>query len=94
MALIRDLSVTGALLLTRTRLAVGEEVRLSLYFSQDSDDARHASGRVIRVEPRTGERAGVWHYSVAVQFGEPLRDREAEIKELAARQAALGLPRD
>ena len=94
MALIRDLSVSGALILTRTRLAVGEEVKLSLYLSADSNEARPATGTVIRAEPRTGDRAEVWHHSVAIQFIEPLRDCEAEIKDLAARQAALGVPRD
>jgi hypothetical protein len=90
-ALIRDLSVAGALLLTRTRLSVGEEVQLSLYLSKDSGGARHTSGRVIRVEPRTGEQAGVWPFGVAVQFHDRLHDREDEIRQLAARQAALAL---
>jgi len=94
MALIRDLSVTGALLLTRTKLAVGEEIRLSLYLSEDVTEARPAAGKVIRTEPRSGDRAEVWHHTVAVHFTEPLQDCEDQIKDLAARQAALGVPRD
>lgn len=94
MALIRDLSVSGALLLTRSRLEVGEEIRLSLYLSDNSDDPRPADARVLRTEPRTGERAEVWHHTVAVQFIEPLSDLEAEIEDLAARQAELGVPKD
>ena len=43
MALIRDLSVSGALLLTRERLQVGEVIRLSLYLSEDMTDVRPAA---------------------------------------------------
>lgn len=94
MALIRDLSVSGALLLTRARLEVGEEVRLSLYLSEEATAPRPAAARVVRVEQRTADRAEVWHHSAAVQFDEPLLDCEAEIKDLADRQAALGVPHD
>ena len=94
MALIRDLSVSGALLLTRERLKVGDVVELNLYLSEDMEQVRTTSARVVRVEPRSGERAEVWHHSAAVQFEEPLHACEAEIKALAERQAALGLPRD
>jgi hypothetical protein len=93
-ALIRDLSVSGALLLTRAELKVGERIRLSLYLSEDADDARTASARVVRVEQRTADRAEVWHHSAAVQFDVSLQQWEAEIKALADRQAELGLPRD
>lgn len=94
MALIRDLSVTGALLLTRERLTVGESVRLSLYLSTDVTEARPTTARVVRVEALREDRAEVWHHSAAVQFTTPLLDCEAEIKELAERQAALGILRD
>jgi hypothetical protein len=94
MALIRDLSVTGALLLTRAQLQVGEAVRLSLYLSDDATEARPVTARVVRFENRTADRAEVWHHSAAVRFDEPLRDCEAEIKSLAEKQAALGVPID
>jgi hypothetical protein len=94
MALIRDLSVSGALLLTREKLEVGETLRLSLYLSDDSAEPRPTSGHVVRVEPRTADKAEVWHHAAAVHFDEPLTGAEAEIKDLAERQAALGVPRD
>lgn len=94
MALIRDLSVSGALLLTRQKLAVGDEVILALYLTEDMDKARRAPAKVVRVEERDVDHAEVWHFSTAVQFEELLTDCEAEIKDLADRQLALGIPRD
>ena len=93
-ALIRDLSISGALLLTRAELKVGERIRLSLYLADDSNDARVASGRVVRAERRTADLAEVWHHTAAVQFDTSLAQWEGEIKALAEKQAELGLPRD
>lgn len=94
MALIRDLSVTGALLLTREKLAAGDAINLSLYLTEDMDQARRAEAVVVRVEARDGARADVWHHSTAVRFTQPLTDCEAEIKAIAEHQAALGVARD
>jgi len=94
MALIRDLSVSGALLFTRSRLSVGDELQLSLYLREDVTEVRPVAARVLRVEPLTADRAEVWHFRAAVQFDEPLGECEEEIKDIASRQAALGLPRD
>jgi PilZ domain len=94
MGLIHDLSVSGALILTRSRLQIGDPIRLRLYLWEDATRVKEAGGKVVRVEPRTGERAEVWHRSVAVQFDEPLADCEAEIKALEDHQARLGVPRD
>ena len=94
MALIRDLSVSGALLLTRQKLDIGETIGLSLYLSEESEKPRIATGHVVRVEARSAEKSEVWLHSVAVHFDEPLADCEAEIKELEQRQAELGLPHD
>ena len=94
MALIRDLSVSGALLLTREKLAVGDAITLSLYLTDDMNQVRQAGATVVRVDPREGGRAEVWHWTVAVQLDEALTDCEAEIKDIADRQAELGIPRD
>src|SRR6185437_6059225 len=60
MALIRDLSVSGALLFTREKLAVGDEILLNLYLTDDMNHVRRAVAHVVRVEPLSGERADVW----------------------------------
>jgi hypothetical protein len=87
-ALIRDLSVTGALLLTRARIKVGEPVKLALYLGDDPQPYA-AQGRVVREERRIGELAHPWTKSVAIQFDQPLDTLEPQIKALAARQATL-----
>jgi PilZ domain len=94
MALIHDLSVTGALLLTRSRLAVGDEITLSLYLHEDATEVLPARARVLRVEPLAADRAEVWHFRAAVHFIDPLLGSEAEIEAIAARQAALGVRPD
>lgn len=87
-ALIRDLSVSGALLLTRARVEIGAAVRLSLYL-REGEEPQVASGRVVRHERRGIEMAHPWTQAVAVQFDEPIAALEPDAKALAARQAAI-----
>src|SRR5262245_9442037 len=87
-ALIRDLSVTGALLLTRAKLKVGDDIKLALYLGEE-DEPFAAQGKVVREERRTGELSHPWTKSVAIHFDAPLTEIEPQIKELAERQAAL-----
>jgi hypothetical protein len=90
-ALIRDLSVTGALLLTRARLKVGDPVKLSLYISGDPENVRVVAGRVVRDERRSVECSDVWPHSAAIHFDEALTaEFEPEVKRLAEYQASLG----
>jgi hypothetical protein len=93
-AMINDLSVSGALLVVRTQLDVGDHVSLQLYVTGDPDsDSRTTRARVVRVESLAPEAYGPWSHRVAVQFDEELLDFEPQIKELEARQRKLGLRR-
>lgn len=87
-AIIRDLSVSGALLFTRARLAVGDAVRLSLYL-KEGVAPWFATARVVRNERRSIEVAHPWTKAVAVCFDRPIPELEADAKALAERQAAL-----
>jgi hypothetical protein len=87
-ALIRDLSVSGALLLTRARVKVGDVVKLSLYLKEGLDPVL-VSSRVVREEQRSSELVHPWTKAVAVQFETSMPAIEAEAKALADRQAAL-----
>jgi hypothetical protein len=86
-ALIRDLSVSGALLLTQIPLPVGQAVTLALYL--DGETPRVVTGQVVRDERRHLKVSHPWTHSVGVKFDDPLEDLDTEIKDLAARQAKL-----
>lgn len=83
--LIRDLSVSGALLFTRKTLTEGETISLELYISEDSEQAREAQARVVRVTRRSPEESGVWKYSVAVRFEPSLEAFRQEVEALKDR---------
>jgi len=89
-AMIRDLSVSGALLLVRTTLAVGDSVRLRLFIHGDTSESRDVNAQVVRIEKLSDPFAGPWSTRVAVRFDEELRGVDDEIAALAKRQAELG----
>jgi hypothetical protein len=91
-AMIHDLSVSGALLVVRAQLKVGDVVSLQLYVTGDPDSrTRVTHARVVRVEPLEPGAVGIWSHRVAVQFDEELTDFQAEIAALDAHQRQLGL---
>lgn len=90
-AVIRDLSVTGTLLLTRAVMNVGDTVSLSLYLTPDTERPVLATGRVVRFENRGRDYTSIWPNSLAVQFDEPLAQHEEAIKAVADHQASMGL---
>jgi hypothetical protein len=93
LAMIHDLSVSGAQLVVRAQLNVGDKVSLQLYVTGDPDDSRTRAtrARIVRCEPLEASARGAWTHRVSVQFDEPLKDFEAEIKALEERQLQLGL---
>jgi hypothetical protein len=89
-ALIRNVSVDGALLLTRSVYEVGKELSLKLFLSGDASvDPHDATAVVVRSGRRDVERADLWPFDAAVTFGEPLENLEDEIKQLAKRQSGM-----
>ena len=91
-ALIRDLSISGALLLTRARLKIGDPVKLSLYLKEGAEPFA-VTGRVVREEKRPSELVHPWTKAVAVHFDEPVVELEPDARVLAERQAALAVKR-
>jgi hypothetical protein len=89
-AIIRDLSINGARLLTRAHLEVDDHIRLSLYITIEPSDPVIVMGRVVRVGP-WGDGTTLWSSSVAVEFDEPATEHEQVIKDLSERQSKLGL---
>ena len=86
-AVIKDISVTGALLLTRSQFEVGSGMELSMYLSGDPDgELTVATGEVVRTERRSKEVSDLWGFSAAVRFDEPLTHLEEQIKAVAKHQ--------
>jgi Tfp pilus assembly protein PilZ len=90
LALIRDISRSGAFLLTRTSFEIGEPLSLRLHLVESSDGVP-VKGRVVRVEPHDSLPNDLWHYEIGVQFEEPLDEYAEQIRALSERQAQLGL---
>lgn len=90
LALIRDISTTGARLLVRELWREGESVQLSLYISDDPHEARAAQGKVVRAVRNDGPR-DVWGFQIAVEFDEPITEHAEEIRTFTEQQAKLGL---
>lgn len=82
LALIRDISVTGAMLFVADPLDAGTNLKLALYIADDPKVSYPAEARVIRSQRRTGGDV-LWRYSVAVEFVHPLEDRRADVERLA-----------
>jgi hypothetical protein len=93
-SMIHDLSVTGALLLVRATMNVGDTVRLSLFIDGDITRSRDVTARVVRVEQLEDPLAGPWSRKIAVQFDdEDLGDIEPQLQDLAKKQAEFFSPK-
>lgn len=90
LAVIRDLSVSGAQLLTRARFNVGDPVKLSLYIL-DEKNPRVVTGKIMRSGRRGSDYSDVWPNSVGIKFDEVLVDCEDEVKAVAEQQARSGV---
>ena len=88
-AVLRDASVSGALLLTRARAEIGSPVHMKLYFDGQPEHGREVTGKVVRCTQRPFELSTLWTFEVAVEFNEPLRDCEEELRALAQLQAQI-----
>jgi hypothetical protein len=91
LALIRDVSVSGARLYTRGKLELDETVNLHLYLGLESDEPRKASGRVVRVDRRDLALADIWRWEIGVEFDVAITPYEKEIEALCRRQEAAGV---
>jgi hypothetical protein len=91
LALIRDVSVRGARLFTRTSLPNGMPVHLQLYIGGEAEAPKHANGHVVRADRRDVALSDVWSWEVGVEFDSPIEGYEHEIEELSKRQEEIGI---
>ena len=69
-AVVRDASVTGAFILTRTPLGVGEAIDLEIFLELGRDQGARTACHVVRSDK--WEPGDLWHFAVALSFDEPL----------------------
>jgi hypothetical protein len=82
LALIRNVSESGALLFTARELEIGWDVDLVIHTSSDPEAKKiHASATIMRREELDPERTDFWRWEIGVKFTEPL---DADADELAA----------
>jgi hypothetical protein len=93
LALIRDVSVRGAKLLTRIKLELEEPVTLHLYLGSESEPPRQAVGKVRRVERREPALSDMWGWEVGIEFDATIDTYQKEIDALTQRQEQAGVLR-
>jgi hypothetical protein len=90
LAVFRDVSISGGMLMTQGPLPVGDKIHLELYVSKDESRAMLTNAHVVRVQRRTMQNS-YWHFDTAIEFETPLMDAEGEVKSLSEKQHRLGL---
>jgi hypothetical protein len=86
-AITKDVSDRGLLLLTRATLTEGQLVKLRIYRPSDEDHPLELSGRVVRREHLNRHEIGTWREKVAFVFDRSQPELAAEFQALAASQA-------
>jgi PilZ domain len=84
-ALIRDASATGALLLTRSQFPLHEQLKLSIQI-ENGVKPIEVDAKVVRVERL---KDGFWSWGIGVEFTPARTDLEPTFKTLSARQEKL-----
>lgn len=84
--LIRDASAEGALLFCKSKLTVGDQVKLAIRVDADDERSVDVQGRIVRVERM---KEGFWSFRIGVLFDPPREDLTHLFKDLAERQERL-----
>lgn len=71
LAVSRNVSETGLLIATTTRLEVGAPIKIT-YREEPEDEEDHiVEGRIVRFERNEDDPKGLWPFMVAVEFSKP-----------------------
>ena len=91
-ALIRDLSVTGAYVLSTEPVEVGADLSLVIHLTTAPDGpVVETHGVAVRVDPVPLDRSVYWTHGIALRFAEPLDHLQAEIDALGQVLERAGL---
>jgi hypothetical protein len=89
LAVSRNISWSGALMIAGANLSVGERVSLTLQMPGVAED-RQLTGEIVRVEPNEEDPDGLWRFRLAVRFDEPVEDLEPAFEKLESKAGKLG----
>ena len=84
------MSTTGGMMMTQSKLSVGQRVEISLHLPASKKRPRTVGARVVRVTERR-EHNRFWKYDAAMKFEQKLLDTEPELKKLSEEQFRAGL---
>lgn len=88
-AVSRDASEQGLLLLTRSDVAVGAEIKLHVLRLDQNAAPIVVRGRVVRSEPLDADEALVWLRKLGIALEEPPTELHDEIERFVERQRAF-----
>jgi hypothetical protein len=83
-ALSRDVSETGLLLLTLVPMQVGTSFRVFIVRPDRPGGPLELAGRVVRSSPLSLDHADVWKYQIAVELLDPPADFAKTLEDLSA----------
>jgi len=81
-AISRNVSTTGLLMVTAVKLEVGGTVKIAFRLDGEAVE-RTLHTRILRVEPNVDDTSGVWRYRVGLQFDQSLAELEPLLREAA-----------
>lgn len=84
LAVSRNISWSGALMIAGASLELGEKVHLTLQMPGSADE-RRLDGEIVRVEENEEDPDGLWRYRIAVRFEQPVPDLEPAFEQLEAK---------
>ncbi len=84
LAVSRNISGSGALLIAGASLELGERVELVLQLPGSSEE-RKLGGEIVRLETNEEDPEGLWRHRIAVRFDEEVGDLEPEFERLESK---------
>lgn len=92
LAIGHDMSQGGALLVTRTELAVGDEIVLEVQVPPGEGQVHQITGKVLRSAPNEADPEGLWPFQIAVAFDKAMPELEEALEDHLDQLAAQGQP--
>jgi hypothetical protein len=88
-AITKDISDSGLLLLTRARLSEGQQAQVKIYRPGEDDRPLVLSGRVVRRQALSRDEIGTWREKVAFAFDDLQPELASEFAALVERQSKV-----